>query len=405
MQRLRQRPALSVVCLCLLALLTAYAARPAAAAAPSAFDPASVCPYGSPPAYSSSPANTAVAFEAEVVRLVNLERARYGLWPLTGNATLSAVARAHGQDMATRNYFAHITPEGKRPAQRAEEAGYPVYGWGDAFVGENIAGGQTTPATALAGWMTSEGHCKSILNPKYREIGTGYLASPGSEWKHYWTMNLGSAPMSLPVQINGGAATTKSREVTLNLTAETVSDWGSLAALVSYEASESPDFAGAVAQPFPAGDAPTASFTLSPSAGQKTVYVRYRDANGQTAVASATIGYEAPPTVPSKLTFLQDANRAHTQALVSIGGSVESWTASDNVDWLSLSPASGSGAVQFIVEVDASALALGTHSAVLTIATQVNENGVSIQSTTSVPVQLVISEQVSETYLPLAAGG
>jgi uncharacterized protein YkwD len=54
---------------------------------------------------------------------------------LTWNGLLGNAARAHARDMATRNYFAHVTPEGRTPQDRAEQAGYT--GW--HILGENTA--------------------------------------------------------------------------------------------------------------------------------------------------------------------------------------------------------------------------------------------------------------------------
>ena len=50
------------------------------------------------------------------------------------NATLTQTARDHSQDMLTRNYFEHNTPEGITPFQRMQAAGYLFYA-----AGENLA--------------------------------------------------------------------------------------------------------------------------------------------------------------------------------------------------------------------------------------------------------------------------
>ena len=58
------------------------------------------------PSVSSSVAS----FESEVVRLVNAERSKVGLAPLTQDWQLSRVARYKSQDMKDNNYFSHTSP-------------------------------------------------------------------------------------------------------------------------------------------------------------------------------------------------------------------------------------------------------------------------------------------------------
>lgn len=44
--------------------------------------------------------------------------------------------------------------------------------------GENIATGFQTPRAVVRGWMASTGHCENILNPTYRNVGTGISSRP-----------------------------------------------------------------------------------------------------------------------------------------------------------------------------------------------------------------------------------
>jgi uncharacterized YkwD family protein len=125
------------------------------------------------------------AEEAEVLRLVNAERAEAGCGPLVANATLVGVARAHSADMAARGYFSHTDPEGRSPFDRMRAAGYA-----GRAMGENIAAGYTTPAAVMAAWMNSSGHRANILNCRFAEIGVGYAA--GGSFRHYWTQNFGT---------------------------------------------------------------------------------------------------------------------------------------------------------------------------------------------------------------------
>lgn len=106
--------------------------------------------------------------------------------PLTWNDKLQAAAARHSFDMAQHNYFDHVTPEGRRVGQRVTAEGY---NW--RTVGENIAGGNRTTEAVMRGWMASEGHCRNIMNPDFREIGAACVEREGTTWGTYWTMALG----------------------------------------------------------------------------------------------------------------------------------------------------------------------------------------------------------------------
>lgn len=116
----------------------------------------------------------------EVFELTNAEREKYGLSLLKWNDVLTEVAMAHSQDMATRGYVDHYTPEGLSPGDRLDAAGISYSMWA-----ENIAVGQATPEEVVAGWMNSPGHRANILNARITEMGAGYAS--GGFYGDYWT--------------------------------------------------------------------------------------------------------------------------------------------------------------------------------------------------------------------------
>jgi uncharacterized YkwD family protein/spore coat assembly protein SafA len=116
--------------------------------------------------------------ESEVVRLVNVERAKHGLAPLTQNWELSRVARYKSQDMKNKGYFSHYSPTYGSPFDMMKKFGFKFY-----TAGENIAMGQRTPQEVMTAWMNSSGHRANILKADFKEIGVG-LARDGSM---YWT--------------------------------------------------------------------------------------------------------------------------------------------------------------------------------------------------------------------------
>ena len=120
-------------------------------------------------------------FEQQVLDLVNQERQKAGLAPLSWNSDLANVARAHSKDMSVRNFMSHTNPDGLSPFDRIKNAGISY-----RSAAENIAAGQATPQSVMQGWMNSAGHKANILNPDLKEIGVGYFNST-TGYKHYWT--------------------------------------------------------------------------------------------------------------------------------------------------------------------------------------------------------------------------
>ena len=117
-----------------------------------------------------------LAFEAEVIRLVNEQRTKNGLKPLKANWELSRIARYKSQDMADNNYFSHTSPTYGSPFQMMKQFGITY-----RSAGENIAQGYSTPQAVVNAWMNSPGHRANILNASYTQIGVGYV-SQGNHW-------------------------------------------------------------------------------------------------------------------------------------------------------------------------------------------------------------------------------
>ncbi|MCZ2848437.1 CAP domain-containing protein [Modestobacter sp. VKM Ac-2978] len=147
-------------------------------------------PAAPPPAARAAPAPPAPAApaaapgpEGQVLALVNAERTSAGCAPVSADAGLAAVARAHSADMRDRGYFDHVTPEGLDPSARARAAGI---GYARA---ENIASGQPDAAAVMAAWMSSPGHRQNILNCQLRTLGVGVATGSGGPW---WTQLFGA---------------------------------------------------------------------------------------------------------------------------------------------------------------------------------------------------------------------
>ena len=136
-----------------------------------------------------SQAPIAVAQRAEMRRAVLclLDRQRHarGLPGLQASGRLDLSAQRWTNTMVDHGALSH----GADFSARITAAGFD---W--SHVGENIAAGYRTPAGVVRAWMRSTGHCQNILDPMFREVGTGTDAAaaggspsgPGT-----WTIDLG----------------------------------------------------------------------------------------------------------------------------------------------------------------------------------------------------------------------
>jgi uncharacterized protein YkwD len=108
---------------------------------------------------------------------------------------LAQVARDHAIDMATRDYFHSVNPDGFGPNYRVEQAGYELPDWyaqkKDANNIESIAAVHLTPGAAWNSWLDSPDHRKHVLGDSdffegQTNYGIGYAFSATSTYKHYW---------------------------------------------------------------------------------------------------------------------------------------------------------------------------------------------------------------------------
>ena len=141
------------------------------------------------------------ALERRIHELINNERRSQKLSPLQFDTKLSNVARAHSADMARRNFFNHVNPDGRNPTERGERAGYTCRKDFGSYFAEGLAenlyqgnlyssirtrGNQKTYAwntlediakQGVSGWMKSTGHRKNILERNYDRTGIGVAVS------------------------------------------------------------------------------------------------------------------------------------------------------------------------------------------------------------------------------------
>lgn len=125
------------------------------------------------PSQSAQPNSS---YAAQVVSLVNAERARQGLSALTVSTTVQQAAQTRAGELQTS--FSHTRPSGASCFTALTEAGVSY-----ARAGENIAYGQSTPEAVVQSWMSSSGHRANILSSSFTTIGIGCTVVNGTA---YW---------------------------------------------------------------------------------------------------------------------------------------------------------------------------------------------------------------------------
>lgn len=106
-------------------------------------------------------------YELEVLRLVNIEREKAGVEPLTYAYDLQLLADIRADELLS--LFDHTRPDGRDCFSVWRD-----YESGDYWMsGENIGYGHRSPQEIVDGWMHSEGHRENLLRPWFTHMVIG----------------------------------------------------------------------------------------------------------------------------------------------------------------------------------------------------------------------------------------
>jgi len=112
---------------------------------------------------STTRTSTSSSTQQQILNLVNAERGKSGLNPLTLTSYLNGTAQQWSQTMSNANSMYHST-----------------LSFNGGYKGENIAHGQTTASQVMNDWMHSEGHRANIMSKNFKHLGVGKVGT-------YWT--------------------------------------------------------------------------------------------------------------------------------------------------------------------------------------------------------------------------
>lgn len=112
----------------------------------------------------------------EMLERVNRERSKNRVRELRRHPSLDLVAQRYAEDMLTRGFYGHFSPEGQDVGDRVKVARYPY-----CKVGENVASGQASVERVMDGWVESPEHFRNLIDPDFSEGGFGFAAGPTAE--------------------------------------------------------------------------------------------------------------------------------------------------------------------------------------------------------------------------------
>lgn len=113
-------------------------------------------------------------FAAEIFRLTNVERTKYGKPLIQTNDDLNRAAMQRAREISIK--FSHTRPDGTNCSTILGEYGIP-----NGSGGENIAGAHS-PQNAIDAWMASEGHRVTLLDSNPTHLGVGVYRKDNTYW-------------------------------------------------------------------------------------------------------------------------------------------------------------------------------------------------------------------------------
>ncbi len=166
-----------------------------------------------PNPFLSKPSINIQSLEKKIHDLVNQERYKAGLSPLSIENCIISVARFHSNDMANQQYFSHINKKGEDPTERGNKVGcicrkdvgssyylglaeniflnnlYSKYWTTNGVITSYEWNSEDEIAkSTVDGWMNSPGHRQNILTARFDREGIGVAIS--NDDKVYITQDL-----------------------------------------------------------------------------------------------------------------------------------------------------------------------------------------------------------------------
>jgi uncharacterized protein YkwD len=127
-------------------------------------------------------------FEAQLLTLINQERTKAGLLPLTNSYPLEISSGLHSADQAQHDFLSHTGSDGSTYWEREVRAGYTGR-WGGEIIYAG-SGAYNNPESAVKWWMNDPPH-KAIILADYQDFGAGYAYCPSDTYGAFFTVDFG----------------------------------------------------------------------------------------------------------------------------------------------------------------------------------------------------------------------
>lgn len=108
--------------------------------------------------------------KSAIVELTNHDRQQAGLAPLKEDPVLERAALMKANDMMSKGYFDHTSPQGTTPWYWFDASGYNYQ-----YAGENLAIGFIDSNEVNNAWLASPTHRANIMDSNYQDIGIAVL--------------------------------------------------------------------------------------------------------------------------------------------------------------------------------------------------------------------------------------
>lgn len=125
----------------------------------------------------AEPSGQLSALEQATFDAVNTQRQLQGMPPLALDEQLTGPARAHAQDMVSRGYFSHVTPEGLTLRDRLAANGLDL-NWVGENIQRNVQAPEQAAGYAVEWFMGSRPHRNNILHEHFNRVGIGVAEGP-----------------------------------------------------------------------------------------------------------------------------------------------------------------------------------------------------------------------------------
>jgi hypothetical protein len=140
------------------------------------------------------------ATETAIVEMTNAFRASESRSALRRNALLDRIAQSYADYLARTGKFSH-TADGRKPAERADRAGYKYCQFAENLALNRDSRGFETRQladAAVTGWKNSPGHRRNMLTQYATEIGVGIAKA--ADKQQYLSVQVFGRPLELRYQ-------------------------------------------------------------------------------------------------------------------------------------------------------------------------------------------------------------